>query len=75
LIEEMKKYILLHVLCGLLAVYLSGIADREMKTEGSAPCGLLFVTGPLGLAISVGVLVIIRIANHTIKVLLKNYTI
>jgi hypothetical protein len=57
----MKKYILLHVLCGLLAVYLSGIVDREQETEGKAPCIMLFIAGPLGLTISTSALVAVEI--------------
>ena len=59
--SKITKYFLLHVLCGLLAVYIAGVADKKMNSSErtSAPITSIFVMGPAGLILSTFVLVIV----------------
>ena len=57
--KSLIKYITFHILCGVLGVYLAGIADRLYDYKPRvAPIGLIFITGPVGLFLSTGVLTI-----------------
>lgn len=50
--KNFLKYMIVHILCGLLAVYLAGVVDNRFHQYDSAPRVLLFITGPLGLLVS-----------------------